>query len=331
MHNKWDLGTGIPNLVSVVVPAYSRYELLVETLLSVKSQTYAFIECIIVDDGSPEGLLPKIEAWIEKNGGESISWRAFRQKNCGGSAARNSGAKLSKGEYIQFLDSDDVLKPTAIEKAVGAARTGKSRIGYFQVQVTNADLTPQKNLVYGSPAQKNSNFYFDYSWHTMGAIYHRSLLTESGPWNEQVSGNDDWEFQVRAKLKENDPAFINEILGYYRDHQDQRLSVKAYDRKWMTDLIKVFDSIISNLRAEERLDGNLKNRLAKRALIHAVESGANGDKQQKRAFCQIAKNIGPSKPQVRILQLAISCTPGKSALKLFYYTYTRFLIKPVIT
>ena len=319
----WQLTDGTIGLITVVIPAYNRLDLILETLNSIENQSYSPLECIIVDDGSPENLSPQIERWVDMHPTSNISWKVYRQENQGACGARNYGARKSNGEFVLFLDSDDKLEPTAIEKAKEAAESHNSRIAYFQVQVTYSDLSPKANLIYGSPKSKGSNYYMDYSWHTIGALYHKSLLQEVGPWNESVSGNDDWEFQVRAKLKETNPVFINEVLGYYRDHDDQRLSVKTYNVGWMTDLIGVLNSIIGQLRNAGRLDNLLRNRLAKRALIHAIECGGFGDIERKTTFCQIADGLHPPSILIRFLIIMVNALPSQSILKVLYVCYTK--------
>lgn len=93
--------------VSVIIPCYKQACFLNDAIESVLAQTHPFVECIVVDDGSPD------------NTGEVAARyptvRYIRQENSGVAAARNNGARLSKGEFIVFLDSDDRLYPTAIE------------------------------------------------------------------------------------------------------------------------------------------------------------------------------------------------------------------------
>lgn len=95
-------------LVSVVIPFYSRVDWLIEATESVLAQTYKNIEIIIVNDGSPEKISEFLERYSSK-----ITY--VYQENKGAAAARNVGIKLSKGEYIAFLDADDVWRPNKLE------------------------------------------------------------------------------------------------------------------------------------------------------------------------------------------------------------------------
>jgi glycosyltransferase involved in cell wall biosynthesis len=98
-------------VVSVIIPAFNCKRFLVETLQSVKMQTYPNYEVIIVDDGSTDGQLELIKEFCD---GDS-RFRFIRQENAGVSAARNFGFNVSVGSFIAFLDSDDVWLPNNLQ------------------------------------------------------------------------------------------------------------------------------------------------------------------------------------------------------------------------
>ncbi len=106
-------------LVSVVIPSYNRAHAIAASIQSVLSQTYENIELIIVDDGSKDNT----KAVIEGVGDPRI--RYVYQENAGACAARNHGARLAKGDYVAFHDSDDTWYPDKLEKQMAAMeRTG---------------------------------------------------------------------------------------------------------------------------------------------------------------------------------------------------------------
>ena len=98
-------------LVSVVVPTYNRAYCLGRALESVVGQTYANWELIVVDDGSTDGTAEMVQAGYGSEG----RMRYIRQANAGVSAARNAGIREARGEYVAFMDSDDVWKPWKLE------------------------------------------------------------------------------------------------------------------------------------------------------------------------------------------------------------------------
>jgi len=95
--------------VSVIIPIYNRLQYLPAAIGSVLNQTYQDFEIIVVDDGSTEDVKGKISEYIKQNPSKKIKY--FYQENKGVSAARNRGIKEATGEYIAFLDSDDIWVP----------------------------------------------------------------------------------------------------------------------------------------------------------------------------------------------------------------------------
>lgn len=101
-------------MVSVIVPIYNTERYLTNCLESIKNQTYTDFEVLMIDDGSIDSsneIARKFEL-------QDSRFHLFFQKNSGVSAARNKGIELAKGEYIQFVDSDDWLEPNIIETLV---------------------------------------------------------------------------------------------------------------------------------------------------------------------------------------------------------------------
>ena len=99
--------------VSVVIPTYNRSDYILEAVESILTQTYRDFEIIIVDDGSTDDTRDVLAGQIEAG-----TIRYIYQENRSKSAARNHGIRLAKGEYIAFLDSDDLFTPTKLAKQV---------------------------------------------------------------------------------------------------------------------------------------------------------------------------------------------------------------------
>lgn len=104
------------SLVSVIVPTYKRPNTLDRTIKSVLNQTYSNVEVIVVDDNNPDSEGRQLtEAKMEEFEGNERVHYIKHEKNKGGSAARNTGARNAKGEFISFLDDDDEYLPKCIE------------------------------------------------------------------------------------------------------------------------------------------------------------------------------------------------------------------------
>jgi glycosyltransferase involved in cell wall biosynthesis len=109
----WDMKSP---LISVIVPAYNTSRTIAETLDSVLAQTFEDYEVVVVDDGSPDDVAELVARSYPQV-------RLVRQENRGLAGARNTGIKEAKGEYVAFLDSDDVWLPRKLELQVEQIKT----------------------------------------------------------------------------------------------------------------------------------------------------------------------------------------------------------------
>src|SRR5450759_1944256 len=118
-------------LVSVVVPTFNLAHFLLDFLQSVLEQTYRPIELILVDDGSTDSTAQTVERWrASLPDDRNLSFIFIQQKNQGANVARNRGLLESHGEYIQFLDSDDLLLPDKLSRGIDAIQQNKADYSY---------------------------------------------------------------------------------------------------------------------------------------------------------------------------------------------------------
>jgi len=103
-------------MISVVIPLYNKEKSIVRTLESVKAQTFTDYECIIVNDGSTDSSAQVVEQWIKDNPHYALRFTLYTQPNGGVSSARNRGIQEAQGDYIAFLDGDDLWAPTYLEE-----------------------------------------------------------------------------------------------------------------------------------------------------------------------------------------------------------------------
>lgn len=199
---------GDKKIVSVIIPCYNQAKYLPETLDSLIAQDYKDWEGIIVNDGSPDNTEEIALDYIEKDG----RLRYIKKENGGLSSARNYGIKQALGEFILPLDSDDIIKPDYIKKAIDAF-----------------DREPQLKLVYclGHCFGVTTGFwnmvYKDYSSLLLensifcSAIYRKKDWQHIGGYDELMKkGFEDWEFFIRL-LDENSLVYqIPAPLFYYR-------------------------------------------------------------------------------------------------------------------
>lgn len=102
--------------ISIVVPVYNVSLYVERCVRSVMAQTYPVLECILVDDASPDDSIAKCEKLIAAYDGAISFVVLHHERNRGLSAARNTGTDAAQGDYIYYLDSDDEITPDCIEK-----------------------------------------------------------------------------------------------------------------------------------------------------------------------------------------------------------------------
>lgn len=112
--------------VSVIVPCWNAARTLPETLASVHAQRFSAWECVIVDDGSPDDCAAIAQSWSARD----ARFRLVRQPNGGLSAARNRGIHEARGEWLLFLDSDDLIEPAKIASHLARAARSPAMIVY---------------------------------------------------------------------------------------------------------------------------------------------------------------------------------------------------------
>ena len=136
------------SLVSVIIPTYNRADFIVASLESVLAQTYAPLEIIVVDNGSTDDTLTRLEPY-----GDKITLCHEPKAGMGGSYARNKGLDRATGDYIAFLDSDDLWLPDKIEKQVELLRKNR-KCGWCYTDMAAIDPHTQTKLYQFSHTRK---------------------------------------------------------------------------------------------------------------------------------------------------------------------------------
>ncbi len=237
--------------VSILIPLYNSEEYIAETLDSCLTQTYKNIEIIIVDDGSKDASLNIAKQYEKKY--QNI--KVYTQKNSGASAARNKAFSLSSGEYIQYLDADDLLHPDKIRLQIEVLKNHDDKTlvfgkwGTFQKSIENVIWeNPPVNKNYDDSIQFLVDLWVSemtvvaYSW-----LMSRKLVEESGGWNEKLSTNDDGEFSARIVFKASKILFVENSLGYYRKDNENSLS-KQVTKKALQSSLKSFETYIKLMK-----------------------------------------------------------------------------------
>ncbi len=211
----------IRDLVSIIIPTFNRELLLGETLNSVRKQTYPNWECIIVDDGSTDGTLEVINTFIESD----VRFKFFQRNRepKGAPTCRNIGLENAVGQYIIFLDSDDLLAFDCLENRIKMAIANPNhdfwvfRTGQFNS--TPGDSLSTWNILHKEIDDLQRFILSDAPWHTMGPLWIKRILIEIGGFDESALCWQDWELHIRVLLKTKNYWKSNDdyIDSYYRN------------------------------------------------------------------------------------------------------------------
>jgi glycosyltransferase involved in cell wall biosynthesis len=193
-----------PGRVSIVIPCYGQAEYLPDAIESALAQTYHDVEVVVVNDGSPDDTSEVARRY---------SVVLVEQENAGLSAARNAGIRVSTGQFILPLDSDDMIHPTYAEKAVPLFTTGVGIVRAYQQNFGDDDRAYKLRDV------KTVNDILQRNAICCCSVFRRDLWEKVGGYDESMkNGYEDWEFWIRILAKRKQVRTIPEVLFYYRKH-----------------------------------------------------------------------------------------------------------------
>ena len=226
-------------LVSILVPCFNSSRFLAETIESARMQSWSRTEIIIIDDGSTDGSLELAKRY------SSAKVKVVGQKNRGACAARNRAFDYAQGDYIQWLDADDLLHPDKIRLQVEALRSEKlgSRtlatgpFGLFLRRVWKAEFLSTPLWQDLEPIDWIVNKFNSYTWMNPATwLLSRALAEAAGPWDEFLARDQDGEYICRVVSRSDYVRFVSEATSFYRlsgsSSVSKTFSREAYESIW---------------------------------------------------------------------------------------------------
>jgi glycosyltransferase involved in cell wall biosynthesis len=237
--------------VSVVIPAYNDDEYVHDAVTSALQQTYPLQEIICVDDGSTDGTLEVLND-LEFQHPDQI--QVLTGPNRGASAARNKGMSKATGEYIQFLDADDVLLPEKVERDVAVLEENREALlfGRFDSFEDGTKVYESNSFVSEDPwvCLMKQNF-----GQTSSNLFRADAVEQAGGWGEGWPPNEDYELIARMLMNGADVALAFHKYTHARNRPD---SISAdWGIKTRTARAELDRDILHHLRSvdadEERI------------------------------------------------------------------------------
>jgi glycosyltransferase involved in cell wall biosynthesis len=264
-------------LVSVIIPCYNAERWIDEAIQSALNQTYSPVEVIVVDDGSSDGSWKKIQEF----GSRVI---AETGPNRGGSAARNRGFVLSRGDYIQFLDADDYLLPKKIPRQVSFLEASGADVVYgdWRHEHFLPDGSSWLEEIAISEAQEDVLTALLSGWWVAPAalLFRRHVLEKTGGWDESLAAAQDRDLFISIAMTDAKIAYQPGCYSIYRRYGHDTVSTGSRMR-WLDNHCRVLDKATAALNAAERMKPEYRRALAS-SYFHLARNYFDRDRKKYR-------------------------------------------------
>jgi len=297
-------------LVSIVIPNYNSQDFIVETLASIREQDYSRWECIIVDDYSTDKSFEIINDFI-KNDSRFLLVKRPEDRLKGANACRNYGFEISKGDYINWFDSDDVMLPNFISSKIEAL-DGKTVFVIASCFFTNHDFSVKKYI----PLDYKNNLFREYlMWRfkivTNSILFKKSFLEAYNfKFDERIFKGQEMELFSRIFFQvANESTLFFKVLDMptflYRGHAQSSTSKnQIYNPKFKSSEIYTH---FENLRFSMILRDNELIQSRYRLIINTLKKAVdNEDEKNKNTILVNLEKVFYSKNYFKITMLKLT-------------------------
>jgi glycosyltransferase involved in cell wall biosynthesis len=206
-------------LVSIIIPTFNRAHLISETLDSLLGQTYQNWECIIVDDGSTDNTPELLQKFLDLDTRFQYYKRPENKKK-GPNSCRNFGFEKSKGEFINWFDSDDILFEDSIAlRIANFSPELDSVIAKCEIFDSLTGLKISENTILSMGNIVKDYFIGNMTFYVSGPVWRRSFLEKQKElFDEEIRYLDDWDFNLRMIYQNPAIKFLDVPVFKYRFH-----------------------------------------------------------------------------------------------------------------
>jgi glycosyltransferase involved in cell wall biosynthesis len=225
-----DASPGGPDspLVCIIIPCWNAEGSIGDAIKSALAQTYQNVEVIVIDDGSTDNSLDVIKSF-----GSRIRWESG--PNDGAPSARNKGLALARGEWIQFLDSDDLLDHQKIERQLAVAKKQTGSIVYCDRRVISNSQPSQISIERPIGSEDPVILCVEKIVHTSAPLYRKTVLDHVGGYREGLRCCQDYDLHLRLA-----------VAGYrYLRLSEDLFTVRRQPGSISSDLLVVYRQMVS--------------------------------------------------------------------------------------
>jgi glycosyltransferase involved in cell wall biosynthesis len=243
-------------IVSIIIPTFNRVHLIGETLKSIQNQSYTNWECVVIDDHSTDGTLELMNSLLQKDN----RFRYYNKPSTklkGPNSSRNYGFEKANGDFIYFFDSDDFLKPNALERYVEGFQANTDgvlahveRVHKKTGELIDFNKIESDNLI-------EDYFTYKVCYFVCGTMWRKSFLDKQAELFDETLGNhDEWDFNLRMIYTHPSIVRLDAVLVTYFQ----------YDESFKKEIQKGNDS---------ELNSSFQARLKHLALLSKIDAKNN--------------------------------------------------------
>ncbi|WP_298498890.1 glycosyltransferase family 2 protein [uncultured Methanobrevibacter sp.] len=254
--------------VSVIIPVYNCGEYIGNTLNSVINQDFDGYEIIVIDDGSTDNSLEVINSTLKDCG---VSYKIIHQENAGVSVARNHGIEVSSGDYLVFVDGDDLVSPNHLSELY----TGEHEFSLIQFVKKDDDILSAPNHFEGEiistddfiKKELNMEILFNF----FQLMYKSDIIKQNNiRFTPGVVYGEDTEFALKALIYGDRIHISNEVTYYYIQRSDSAIRTTEYRR---FDIVPIFENLADFYRIHGKND--LANMIVTSRIPRAIFGNMN--------------------------------------------------------
>lgn len=276
--------------VSVIIPTYNRVKLLDYCLRSVLYQTHRDLEAIVIDDGSSDGTSDFLHRAADKDARLKI----FSQDHRGAQAARNLGYEKSTGEFVSFLDDDDLWHPQKTEKQLDTFK--QTTDGVVCQTVWFRSWPGDHNFLFNEIDERDFLARFlmlDVVWQTAAPLWRKSFLDKVGPWDERLTSGQDLDFHTRCLCFQPKLEILPDVLNFFREHAGTRIT-KDRKEEHPANALYAMENAHRLLRHHGLLNDQRGEAIASTVMRQSRTLALYGEKELTKQCLEIALDTHPS-------------------------------------
>ncbi|MFD1601634.1 glycosyltransferase family 2 protein [Flavobacterium artemisiae] len=274
--------------VSIIVPCYNQAQYLSEALESILNQTYENWECIIVNDGSPDNTHEIAQEWLKKD----KRFKYLFKENGGLSSARNAGLDIAEGDYVQFLDADDLIAPEKFEISLSQLEKFEPKkqavvVSHFNFFTNNIEDATDRYCYLNLEFLNYKSILYDWDYKFSVPIhcgFFSKELFEDFRFSTDLKAKEDWLMWLNIFKKDIKVYFINQPFAFYRSHSSSMTKNHQFMEENTIKVLKLFKDILS---VEEYSD----------YLIHVIQKKNNENEKLRLELLEIKTS-----PELRVIK-----------------------------